>query len=52
MNKTILLLPLAFVLGGMAGYIGPSEKLRTLRAEVAEREKVPQPARAAAGADG
>ena len=52
MNKTILLLPLAFVLGGMAGYIGPSEKLRTFRAEVAEREKAPQPARATAGADG
>lgn len=52
MNKTILLLPLAFVLGGMAGYVGPNEKLRALRAEVAEKAKAPPPDRRPAGADG
>ena len=52
MNKTILWLPLAFVLGGMAGYIGPAEKLRALRDKAAEETKAPPPARSAAGADG
>lgn len=52
MNKTILWLPLAFVLGGMAGYIGPAEKLRALRDKAAEETKAPPPARPAAGADG
>ena len=52
MNKTILWLPLAFVLGGMAGYIGPAEKLRALRDKAAEETKAPPPARPAAGVSG
>ncbi len=49
MNKTIILLPLAFVLGGMAGYIGPSEKLRAFKAKVADEAKA-SPSRSVSGA--
>ena len=49
MNKTIILLPLAFVLGGMAGYIGPSEKLRAFKAKVADEAKA-SPSRSVPGA--
>lgn len=41
MNKTIVLLPLAFVLGGMAGFFGPNEELQALKQRQAEEARKP-----------
>lgn len=47
MNKVLVWLPLAFVLGGMVGYFGPQEELQALKAKAAE--EAAKPARPANG---
>ena len=42
MNKTVVFIPLAFVLGGLVGAWRPSEELRALKARPAEAPQKPQ----------